>query len=312
MLGKKKNKKKGKAEAEEIEEEVEETGEEETKGKKGKKKGKKKKGKKKKLLLILVILLLAGGAAAFFFLRGRGDGGEKKPEEPEPEQPIETPAVYTFGETTIPALPVLSEEVLVYSPEPPEPAEGEEAVTAVTYRYEGYTDPRGMLAGYAGLLTAADIGFVYVDDTLTTTEAPDYEAETGTATLAKSVAGDEETVMSIQLEWTAEIGTLVTDTMAGRIRSPRPDTMTLLEAEDYVRGMNPADLGLSGETMDEYNIYPLAGSVLVDGNLCLHISVYSVDESSGANEIAGEYFIAADKSHIYRRDAVSGKVSEVG
>lgn len=306
---KKVKKRRGKNDQQEAAEELEEALEQE---------GKKKKKKKKKILLLIPILVLAIGAGAFFFLRSRGllGGGapdEKAPEEEqEPEDIVEAPASYTFGGeegTALAALPVFSENVVVHAPEVPEPAEGEDPITAVTYRYEGFEDPKGMLASYAGLLTATDVGFVYVDEELTVAEAPDFEAESGSALLAKAGTA-EDTVNTIQLEWTAEESTVVTDTVEGRIRQPRPETLSLSQAEDYVRSLAPSALGLSGESMDAYNVYPLAGSVLVDGKPCLHISVYSVNEA-GTNVLAGEYFISADKSHIYRRDAASGRVSVV-
>lgn len=304
---KKVKKKRGKKDQQEAVEELEEALEQE---------GRKKKKKKKKILLLIPILVLAIGAGAFFFLRSRGPlggaSGEEPPEEKEPEDIVEAPENYSFGEgePALAALPVFSENVVVHAPEPPEAAEGEDPITAVTYRYEGFEDAKGMLTSYAGLLTAADVGFVYVDEDLTVAEAPDFEAESGTALLAKA-GNTEGSVNTIELIWTAEEGTVVTDTVEGQIRQPRPETLSLSQAEDYVRSLSPAALGLSGESMDEYNVYPLAGSVLVDGKPCLHISVYSVDAASGTNVIAGEYFISADKSHIYRRDAASGRVSVV-
>lgn len=295
-----KGKKKKKKNVEEVDEEqLEET------GKKGKKK------KKKLLLLIPVAVLLVGAAVAVFFLRGRGGDGEK-PEEEVKDDTVDPPQVYTLGESELLALPVLSETVIVHQPEVPEPAEGEDPITAVTYIYEGFTDARGLLAGYAGLLTAEDMGYAYVDEGLIRTEAPDFEEESGSFLLAKEGA-EENTVHTIQLDWSPEqLGTVILDTTEGRIREPRAETMTLMEAEDYMRSMNPADLGLEGDTMASYRIYPLAGSVLVDGRPCLHMSVYSIDETAGTNQIAGEFFIASDKSHIYRRDSINGRVYEVG
>ena len=259
-------------------------------------------------MLLAIPILLAVAAGAIFFLRGRG--GDDPGKEEEKDDTVDPPQVYTLGDTEILALPVFSEEVVVHAPEPPEAAEGEDPVTAVIYIYEGFIDSRELLAGYAGFLSTADMGFVYVDDGLMKTEDPDFEAESGSAILAKAGTA-EDTVLSLRLEWTPESGTVVADTLEGRIQTPRPETLTLVEAEDYLRSLPPAALDLAGDSMAEYQIYPLAGSVLVDGKVCLHVSVYSLDENTGANEIAGEYFIAADKSHIYKRDMLSGTVREV-
>lgn len=81
----------------------------------------KKKGKKKLLMLLIPLVVLAVGAAVFFFvIRPRFFGGEKPEEPPPPPEPIETPLVYTMGETEVHALPVWGDGV-VYLEENPVP-----------------------------------------------------------------------------------------------------------------------------------------------------------------------------------------------
>lgn len=78
-----------------------------------------KKSKKKKLLI--PILAVAAAAAVFFFIiRPRFFAGDKPEEPPPPPEPIETPQVYTMGETEVHALPVWGDG-LVYLVEDPVP-----------------------------------------------------------------------------------------------------------------------------------------------------------------------------------------------
>ena len=163
------------------------------------------KKKKKKLVLLLPVVAIVVAAGVFFFLKGRGA------EEEVELEPIPTPLSYAFSEVSnVPALPVIGEDVVVYSekiesvlpeeteePSPAEeeetpPAEGEEdpegdakaeeepeepALTATRYRYENVTDPKGLMSAYAGLLTQEAAGFSAVDKTFQRMDLPDFDGK---------------------------------------------------------------------------------------------------------------------------------------
>jgi hypothetical protein len=163
------------------------------------------KKKKKKLVLLLPVVAIVVAAGVFFFLKGRGA------EEEVELEPIPTPLSYAFSEVSnVPALPVIGEDVVVYSekiesvlPEETEepspvdeektpPAEGEEdpegdakaeeepeepALTATRYRYENVTDPKGLMSAYAGLLTQEAAGFSAVDKTFQRMDLPDFDGK---------------------------------------------------------------------------------------------------------------------------------------
>lgn len=163
------------------------------------------KKKKKKLVLLLPVVAIVVAAGVFFFLKGRGA------EEEVELEPIPTPLSYAFSEeSNVPALPVIGEDVVVYSeviesvlpevteePSPAEeeetpPAEGEEdpegdakaeeepeepALTATRYRYENVTDPKGLMSAYAGLLTQEAAGFSAVDKTFQRMDLPDFDGK---------------------------------------------------------------------------------------------------------------------------------------
>ena len=105
------------------------------------------KKKKKKLVLLLPVVAIVVAAGVFFFLKGRGA------EEEVELEPIPTPLSYAFSEVSnVPALPVIGEDVVVYSEkiesvlpeeteEPPEetpPVDEEKTPLA-----EGEEDPEG-------------------------------------------------------------------------------------------------------------------------------------------------------------------------
>ena len=83
------------------------------------------------------------------------------------------------------------------------------------------------------------------------------------------------------------------------------------EALDYLQGLNPADLGLNGDSMESYRIYATDGTVMVDGNACMRVEIYDRSGKDGTNEFAGTYLMSADGLHLYRLDEEARTVTEL-
>ena len=320
--------------------------------------GKKKVGKKKILILIPVAAVAIGALAYFVIIPKLFPQEEPEPAEPEP---IPAPLTYQLGETQIPALPVLGDSVLVYQEDPPVPetpepeaspealsansgekeaddkdgAEGEgegeaepeaEAeppeITAVSYRYEGYTQQMPLLIAYTTLMTSEDVGFSFVDETLTRfkeEEYPSMDSPRGSILLARNAIAEADSgkALTIQLDWTPTNCLVTVDAAEGRVKDPpappqpaQVTPMTLVDAMDKMYTLNPADLGLEGTSMEDYTIYAMDGAVMIDGIPCLHLNVYD-DSPVGTNEAAGQYFMSADGLHFYRLDSATNTVSEL-
>jgi hypothetical protein len=75
--------------------------------------------------------------------------------------------------------------------------------------------------------------------------------------------------------------------------------MTLNQAIDFMYECDPADLGLSGESMAEYDIMPMDGAVLVGTTPCQRMNVYGRDSKTGTNVIAGQYLLSGDGRYLY-------------
>lgn len=91
--------------------------------------------------------------------------------------------------------------------------------------------------------------------------------------------------------------------------STEDQTMTLSESVDFINSLSPATLGLQGENMSEYNVYAEQEAVLVDGNTCAKIMVYSQSASAGTNVIQGIYFLSRDGDDLYRLNTDTDEVS---
>lgn len=84
--------------------------------------------------------------------------------------------------------------------------------------------------------------------------------------------------------------------------------MTVEETMDFFNGLSPSVLGLPGESMSEYQIYPSEKAVPVDGLPCMKIIVYG-DTSVGTNEPEGIFLLARDASALYH--LVDGEVTQL-
>lgn len=75
--------------------------------------------------------------------------------------------------------------------------------------------------------------------------------------------------------------------------------MTVDEAISYFKTLDPAVLGLSGEDMSAYEVYPTEKAVPVDGMPCLKITVY-YESSVGTNQPEATFLMARDGTALYR------------
>jgi hypothetical protein len=133
-------------------------------------------------------------------------------------------------------------------------------------------------------------------------------------------AAEESRVCLVQLDWTAESCTVTLRYQEGVIQqrpvetesaSGSSSTLTLTTAIDYLKSMTPADIGLEGSSMDEYQIYAIDGVILVDGTPCLHLKAYSANNPQQTNHVAGNFLLTGDRQHLYSLDEVNGVVTTI-
>ena len=194
-------------------------------------------------------------------------------------------------------------------------AEGEETETTeelttvlVTYHYQGLKEPMERLGVYCDLLTDEDFGFVPIDENRMKTKMKPVEGESGSLQLVREIgSGEEEAtedeekqMLSLTIGWNPEeCYVTVARIDGGIVPPPKREPLTLSQAVDYFYKQKPADLGLSGESMREYQVFALDGAVMVDGIPCLRMNVYSKDPNTHTNVIAGQYLMSGDGAQLY-------------
>lgn len=280
------------------------------KAKKEKKEKKEKKGKggKKKLLIPLIGLVVIA-AAAFAVIRfvlpklGGGDETEKPPKNLE---------AYTIGEDSTVALDTILEEgegeLLVNRGPGKTKTKKEDSSEEIieekyTYIYE-VIGAANVMNRYLDILLGEE-GFSLVDETyLIQDERPELEDAEGAMLLAKpSVV--EGHVFQLAIGWSDANDNLAVRVAApeGALRRPEPEQepqpASLSEQMDQLKTMTPSQLALPGDSLSDYEIYPVEGFVTIDDNLCRRFNFY---EKGKSGDIAGIIFYSGDMEHTYWMD----------
>ncbi len=204
--------------------------------------------------------------------------------------------------------------------------ENQDAVEVPTqmliYRYRDMPDKGATVEAYVDALIDADIGFLLVDSSGQQAKKPDFTAEEGSLILYRANL-ERRTNFCIQLEWKSSeltvsvyiaantVGVPSASGSGRQMSDPNKTGLTAETAVSYLKSLPPAMLDLPGKNMTEYNVYYTEGKAVVDGNACIRLRLYGVDQPEGSNAFLATYFLSADKSHLYRMDDASGEMIEL-
>ena len=75
--------------------------------------------------------------------------------------------------------------------------------------------------------------------------------------------------------------------------------------------MDPADLGLPGDSMDLYEVLPMDGTQMVDGVPAIRLHVYNDNNAAGSNDFMGSYLMTVDGEHLYRVNLETQELTEL-
>ncbi len=88
--------------------------------------------------------------------------------------------------------------------------------------------------------------------------------------------------------------------------------LTVADAVTFLCSLSPQVLGLEGDSMDEYTVYPAEGLVTVDGELHTELSVYRHDGEAGTNDFQGCYLLSrGPQRRLYLLDRFTREVTEL-
>lgn len=218
------------------------------------------------------------------------------------------------------------------------------------YTYDGLDDAGAAAQQYVSELTSEENGFVVVDENYVQTQQPDYTSEENQVLLAKSLeegsgeeeetsdvssaaesdaassesqdAGEEEStedqgeeLLTIKVAWTPGQCMVTVGTDHGTIQLAEEgeavEPLSENEMVDYFNSLTPAELGLSGDSMKDYEVYAIGGNVLVDGHPCIKLQVYDRDNPEDTNQFEGMYLMSSGGEYIYRVDMNTGEATQL-
>lgn len=117
-----------------------------------------------------------------------------------------------------------------------------------------------------------------------------------------SFAHDSTKKLVVQIDWTHTscLITLTTESVS-KTGSQVTSVISFTAAKALMHSIVPAELGLTGDDMVEYNLKPGPGYVMVDDVPCIVMYVYRKTPQY-TNELATTCFISADGSTLYQQE----------
>lgn len=171
-------------------------------------------------------------------------------------------------------------------------------------------------AGYATLLSGS--GFKIVDPFHPVNNeyyamlTPDFTQRAGTVAFAKTASGTERLMMII-VDWHYYGATVTVEYVPGTLWiPPKVDKVTktslsISDAVGFLQSRNPSDLGLSGTSMESYNIYTAEGLVMINGDAYREFVISGKATEGNGNTYGGTYLINAD-GDTFSVDSIHGTV----
>ena len=232
-------------------------------------------------------------------------------------------AVYELGEDQVVSLESIMDEgeALLTSIDEPTDAALEAGLAEYTYHYREIEDPALLAAAYIDVLKEAEQGFTMIDEgnhRFAEGNEPSLETLTGEIRLAKASA-TEGKLFKVIVAWSEFAMAIQISQPDGKILPPpepevseeeesRPTALS--EQMDFFNSLEPRNIGLEGDDMADYTIYPKQGWVLVDSFSCRELDVYLEDALSGINVHMGTYYLSSDLQRLYQKTE-SGEIVQI-
>lgn len=150
--------------------------------------------------------------------------------------------------------------------------------------------------------------------------APDSSAEPSQSPPPSSsvppVDEAPDMVLTVRITWSNAEGQCVVtaDEAEGKVTSPLSEQQSggqsvgIRQAENQIRSMTPAELGLPGTSMADYEIFPQDVLETVDDTAYIRLNIY---ESVAPYTFVGSYLMGVDGEHLYRLDADTGELVDL-
>lgn len=136
---------------------------------------------------------------------------------------------------------------------------------------------------------------------------------------AEPVEEAPDMVITVRITWSEGQCVVTADEVEGKVTSPPSNgapgvtpSVGVREAEDQLMAMTPAELGLPGESMADYEVMAQNGIEMVnDDERCIRIDVYNGSTGPNPYEFVGTYLISTNGAHLYRLNPTTNQLEEL-
>ena len=124
-------------------------------------------------------------------------------------------------------------------------------------------------------------------------------------------------VITVRITWSEGKCVVVAGEEEGEVTSPSnpPGSTTsvgIRQAVAQLLSMTPAELGLPGTSMSEYEVIPENWTEVVNGVNCIRLDVFiSRDSSNNLSPRVGSYLMSVDGQHLYKLDPITNEIQEL-
>ena len=239
----------------------------------------------------------------------------------------ETPAVYTVGDDQVVSLDSVMDEgaAILASISTPTKAAVGEGMEEYVYHYKKMESPSKLAESYIKVLRDSEQGFTLTDsENYTLTEEPDMEQPHGDVILEKASAATTDEapkIFQVVVSWSEYAVAVQVSQKDGKVLPPfvpeeeesggYTPPKNLTEQLEYFNSLSPEKLGLPGDSMSEYRVYPSDGWVRVNGISCRKMTVYLLELPEETNTYLGAFYLSSDMTQVYKQNDETGAIELV-
>ena len=124
-------------------------------------------------------------------------------------------------------------------------------------------------------------------------------------------------VISVRISWSEGQCVVTADEEEGQVTSPQTGapgmtpSVGIRDAEAQLQSMTPAELGLPGTSMTQYEVFPQSGTELVNDVTCIRLDVYNSSDGPNPYLFASSYLMSVDGAHLYKLDPITDELQEL-
>ena len=125
-------------------------------------------------------------------------------------------------------------------------------------------------------------------------------------------------VLTVRITWSEGQCVVTADEEEGKVTSPPaasvPGSGVSIgnrEAQDQLMSMSPAELGLEGTSMSQYEVFSQGSIEMVNWVSCVRVNVYNGSDAATPYMFVGSYLMSIDGAHLYRLDPATSELQEL-